>query len=119
MKLALEERDVVVIEEYFAALERDLDHNQQLLKDQQEQHHLELIALERLRVQEKMEWEREWREKEEALLSTLKSAFVSRERLMVDIRSFSTPLVVRRTWLLAFLDHKIYSMSMSITGLKV
>lgn len=119
VKLALEETDIGEIEEYFTALEQNLDYQQQLLKEQQEQHHLELIAVERLRVQERMEWEREWREREEALLSTLGATLVSRERLMGDIRSCSAPLVVRKTWLLAFLHHKMDSVTMSITGLCV
>lgn len=112
LKLALKERNIDAIEKYFTALERDLDHHQQVLKEQQEQHHLELIALEREHIQLRMEWEREWKEREEALVSTLKSMFVSKGRLMVDIRSYSGPLVVRKTWLLAFLDHKILSMTM-------
>lgn len=92
--------DLGEIETYFTALERDLDHLQQLHQEQQEQHRLELIAVERVREQERMEWEREWRQREEAILATLMSALVCRQKLMADMRSHSAPLVVRETWLL-------------------
>ncbi|KAL2082625.1 hypothetical protein ACEWY4_022443 [Coilia grayii] len=85
--------DVKELEEYFTALEQDRRNLQQLLLDQKEEHEMEMRALEREREQERLEWEREWREKEEALLSSLRSMIISREKLMKDLRSQPHTLV--------------------------
>ncbi|KAL2098185.1 hypothetical protein ACEWY4_007392 [Coilia grayii] len=79
--------DVKELEEYFTALEQDRRHLQQLLLDQKEEHQMEMRALEREWEQERLEWERQWREKEEVLMASLRSKLISREKLMKDLRS--------------------------------
>lgn len=51
--------DLKEIEANFTALEWDTEHQQQLLLEQREERQMQLIALERNRIQEREEWERE------------------------------------------------------------
>ncbi|XP_062396222.1 uncharacterized protein KIAA2012-like [Sardina pilchardus] len=92
-EVKLEASDLKELEQYFTALEESRRNLQELLQNQEEQHAMELRALERERVQERAEWERERVEREEALLSTVLSVAVSRQKFMKELRSQTATLV--------------------------
>ena len=60
------------LEDYFTALEEDRRNLQNLLEEQKEMYETERRTMERERVHERVEWEREMQEREEALLSTVR-----------------------------------------------
>ena len=74
------------LEDIFTALEEDRRNLQNLLQEQKEDYEMELRALERERVQERVAWEREMREREEALLCTFISVVVCKDKVMKDLR---------------------------------
>ncbi|XP_062396223.1 M protein, serotype 2.1-like [Sardina pilchardus] len=92
-EVKLEASDLKELEQYFTALEESRRNLQELLQDQEEQHAMELRALEREREQERAEWERERVEREEALLTTILSVAVSRQKLIKELRSQPATLV--------------------------
>ncbi|KAG5265766.1 hypothetical protein AALO_G00246150 [Alosa alosa] len=87
IKMEREDRvsDLRELERYFIALEKDRNNLQNLLQEQREEHTMTLAALEREMIQERMVWDRQMREREEALLSAFMSVAISKEKLMKDL----------------------------------
>ncbi|XP_062376414.1 calmodulin-regulated spectrin-associated protein 1-B-like [Sardina pilchardus] len=75
------------LEEHFYALEADRRNLQYLLQEQKEDHAMALRALEREAIQERLEWERQMRKREEALHSAFMSVVISRQKMLKDLKS--------------------------------
>ncbi|XP_041921194.1 uncharacterized protein LOC121685020 [Alosa sapidissima] len=73
------------LEEYFFVLEKNRRNLQYLLQEQKEDHEMALKTQERKRIQERMEWERQMREREETLQSAFMSVAISRQKMMKDL----------------------------------
>ena len=79
--------DLREIEGFLEVLEQRCINLNSLLQDQKELHRMDMRALERVRVQERAEWERQMTEKEEDFLSSLLYSAISREMVMKDPRN--------------------------------
>lgn len=75
--------DLREMEEYICVLEQRCENLDCSLKDQKVLHEMDMRALERERVQERAEWERQ---SVEDLLASLMTVAISREKLMSDLR---------------------------------
>ncbi|XP_048084415.1 caldesmon-like isoform X2 [Alosa alosa] len=84
-----EEEEVKELLGYFTALEGDRRNLQNLLRERREEYKMQMKALERERIQEQVERERQMKESEETLLSALKSVAIGKEKLMADLRNQS------------------------------
>ncbi|XP_041928511.1 DNA ligase 1-like isoform X3 [Alosa sapidissima] len=84
-----EEEEVKELLGYFTALEGDRRNLQNLLRERREEYKMQLKALERERIQEQVERDRQMKESEETLLSALKSVAIGKEKLMADLRNQS------------------------------
>ncbi|XP_048126305.1 uncharacterized protein LOC125311939 isoform X2 [Alosa alosa] len=73
------------LEEYFFVLEKNRRNLQYLLQEQKEDHEMALKTQERKRIQERMEWERQMRKREETLQSAFMSVAISRQKMMKDL----------------------------------
>lgn len=85
------------LEDYFNVLEEDRRNLQHLLQEQKEDQEMELRALERRQIQERMEWETLMREREEALRLTFMSVLINREKLLRNL--IQTVNLVRQIFL--------------------
>lgn len=87
------------LEDYFNVLEGDRRNLQHLLQEQKEDHEMALRALERQRIQERLEWETLMREREEALRAKFISVLINRERLLRKFRNQTDNLVTGQIFL--------------------
>lgn len=81
------EEDMRELQEIFTVLEEDRKHLQALLLQRKEEHEKQLNALEMEMNQQRLEWERVMREREEALRCALITLAIGRVKLMSDLRS--------------------------------
>ncbi|KAG5265756.1 hypothetical protein AALO_G00246050 [Alosa alosa] len=86
MEEEVEVSDLMEIEGYLTVLEQRCENLGWLLKDQEVLHGMDLRAVEREREQERAEWERQMRERDEDLLASLMTVAISRERVISDLR---------------------------------
>ncbi|KAL2078300.1 hypothetical protein ACEWY4_025985 [Coilia grayii] len=77
--------DIKELDAYFMTLEEERRGLQELLEEQKQEHELDLKAIERERLQERLEWELMMQEREEALRSALMSVAITKHKMKKDL----------------------------------